>query len=237
MELVRTVKLMAEIKVVRRWPRRAAATTRPAFALNVRIPQKIRVVAIGASTGGPSVLQAILAALPGDFAAPVLIVQHMTPDFIKGFIDWLSLTSALPIRLAVQGETIQPGRVYMAADDSHMEVTRGGRISLTRDPPENGLRPSVSHLFRSVADAFGNEAVAGLLTGMGRDGANELKLLKDKGAATFAQDKESSVVHGMAGEAIRLNAATWVLPPEEVAPLLVKLVNDEHTRKASNELT
>jgi two-component system chemotaxis response regulator CheB len=86
-----------------------------------------------------------------------------------------------------------------------------------------------------VAEAYGNEAVAGLLTGMGRDGANELKLLKDKGAATFAQDKDSSVVHGMAGEAIKLNAATWVLPPERIAPLLAMLVNDERTRKASDE--
>jgi two-component system chemotaxis response regulator CheB len=234
-ELVKTVKLMAEIKVVRRWPKRAGASAAPAPSLNVRLPQNIRVVAIGASTGGPSVLQTILAGLPKDFNVPLLIVQHMTPDFIKGFIEWLSLTSVLPIRLAVQDESILPGHVYVAADDAHMKVTRGGRISLTRDPPENGLRPSVAHLFRSVAEAYGNEAVAGLLTGMGRDGANELKLLKDKGAATFAQDKDSSVVHGMAGEAIKLNAATWVLPPERIAPLLAMLVNDERTRKASDE--
>ncbi|HEY8084440.1 MAG TPA: chemotaxis-specific protein-glutamate methyltransferase CheB [Methylophilaceae bacterium] len=234
-ELVKTVKLMAEIKVVRRWPKRAGASAAPAPSLNVRLPQNIRVVAIGASTGGPSVLQTILAGLPKDFNVPLLIVQHMTPDFIKGFIEWLSLTSVLPIRLAVQDESILPGHVYVAADDAHMKVTRGGRITLTRDPPENGLRPSVAHLFRSVAEAYGNEAVAGLLTGMGRDGANELKLLKDKGAATFAQDKDSSVVHGMAGEAIKLNAATWVLPPERIAPLLAMLVNDERTRKASDE--
>jgi two-component system chemotaxis response regulator CheB len=234
-ELIKTVKLMSEIKVIRRWPRRPVATNAcPSPQVSLRMPQKFKVVAIGSSTGGPSVLQTILAGLPKDFNVPILIVQHMTPDFIKGFIDWLSLTSVLPIRLAVHGENIQPGYVYVAADDAHMEIKRGGRITLTRAPPENGLRPSVSHLFRSVAEAFGNEAVAGLLTGMGRDGANELKLLKDKGAATFAQDKDSSVVHGMAGEAIKLNAATWVLPPERIAPLLARLVNPEQ-RNASDE--
>jgi two-component system chemotaxis response regulator CheB len=237
-ELVQTVKLMAEIKVVRRWPRRMAATTaHPVRSVNGHIPSKIKVVAIGASTGGPSALQTILAGLPKNFATPVLIVQHMTPDFIKGFVEWLSQSSALPIQLAVHGENIHPGHVYVAPDGSHMEVTRGGRIVLTQDMPENGLRPSVSHLFRSVAEAFGHEAVAGLLTGMGRDGANELKLLKDKGAITFAQDKDSSVVHGMAGEAIKMDAATWVLPPEGVAPLLARLVSEESMGEARNEST
>jgi two-component system chemotaxis response regulator CheB len=215
----------------------AATTAHPVRSVNGHIPSKIKVVAIGASTGGPSALQTILAGLPKNFATPVLIVQHMTPDFIKGFVEWLSQSSALPIQLAVHGENIHPGHVYVAPDGSHMEVTRGGRIVLTQDMPENGLRPSVSHLFRSVAEAFGHEAVAGLLTGMGRDGANELKLLKDKGAITFAQDKDSSVVHGMAGEAIKMDAATWVLPPEGVAPLLARLVSEESMGEARNEST
>jgi len=104
-------------------------------------------------------------------------------------------------------------------------VGRDGKIMLTREPPENGLRPSVSCLFRSVAEVYGGNAVAGLLTGMGRDGADELKVLRDRGAITFAQDKASSVVHGMPGEAIKLDAATLVLPPDKIADVLAKLAN------------
>src|ERR1035437_2408316 len=98
-------------------------------------------------------------------------------------------------------------------------------IALTKDEPENGLRPSVSYLLRSVAEVYGRDAVAGLLTGMGRDGAEELKLLRDKGAVTFAQDKESSVVHGMPGAAIQLDAATLVLSPEKIPATLANLAS------------
>lgn len=227
-ELVQTVKLMSEVKVVRRWPRgrREAAVPRPGETGLKRALAKVRVVAIGASTGGPPVLHTILAALPKDFPAPVLIVQHMAAGFIRGFADWLSQSSCLPVHLATHGEYILPGHIYLAPDECQMKVERGGRIVLTRDPPENGLRPSVSYLFRAVADVYGGDAVAGLLTGMGRDGAEELKLLREKGAITFAQDKESSVVHGMPGEAIRLDAATLVLPPERITAALMNLVNN-----------
>jgi two-component system chemotaxis response regulator CheB len=105
-----------------------------------------------------------------------------------------------------------------------MAVAAGGKIVLAPCPGNTTLCPSVSHLFASVARVYGNRAVAGLLSGMGRDGADELRLLKDCGAATFAQDKESSAVHGMPGEAIRLGAARYVLPPEGIAPVLVALM-------------
>ena len=204
-ELVQVVKLMSEVKVVRRWSqaRRDATMPRPpassAGMRHVHAPAKIRVVALGASTGGPLVLQTILAGLPKDFTAPVLIVQHMAAGFVQGFVEWLSQSSVLPVQIAAHGEIILPARVYVAPDDFQMKVRHGGKIALSRDAPENGLRPSVSCLFRSVAEVYGGEAVAGLLTGMGRDGAEELKLLREKGAATFAQDKDSSVVHGMPG--------------------------------------
>ncbi len=129
------------------------------------------------------------------------------------------------MQVATHGEHILPGHVYLAPDDFQMTVERGGRIVLTRGPSENGLRPSVACLFRSLVEAYGGDAAAGLLTGMGRDGAEELKLLREKGAFTFAQDKESSVVHGMPGEAIRLDAATLVLPPAKIAAVLRSLAN------------
>ncbi|MDO8680801.1 MAG: chemotaxis-specific protein-glutamate methyltransferase CheB [Acidobacteriota bacterium] len=233
-ELVRTVKLMSEVKVVRRWPRmrRAAPAARSAEMGLALEPAKVRIVAIGASTGGPPVLQTILAALPKDFPAPVLVVQHMAAGFVRGFIEWLAQSSALPVQLATHGELMLPGHVYVAPDEFQMKVTRGGKIALTRDEPENGLRPSVSCLLRSVAEVYGCDAVAGLLTGMGRDGAEELKLLKDKGAVTFAQDKDSSVVHGMPGEAIKLDAAMLVLPPEKIAAVLANLANHRNKNGA-----
>jgi two-component system chemotaxis response regulator CheB len=156
----------------------------------------------------------------------VLIVQHMASGFVQGFIEWLAQSSALPVHVAAHGETILPGHVYVAPDEFQMKVERGGKIVLTKDEPENSLRPSVSYLFRSLAAVYGGDAVAALLTGMGRDGAEELKLLRDKGATTIAQDKDSSVVHGMPGEAIKLDAAMLVLPPEKIAPMLADLANN-----------
>jgi two-component system chemotaxis response regulator CheB len=108
-----------------------------------------------------------------------------------------------------------------------MKVEHGGKIVLTKDEPENGLRPSVSYLFRSLAAVYGGDTIAGLLTGMGRDGAEELRLLKEKGAVTFAQDKDSSVVHGMPGEAIKLDAATFILAPDKIAAVLTDLANNK----------
>lgn len=225
-ELVQTVKLMAEVKVVRRWPKRSAPALRPVEMGLAQAPAKLRIVAIGASTGGPPVLQTILAALPKTFPVPVVIVQHMAAGFSQGFMEWLAQSSALPLHLAAHGELMLPGHAYLAPDDVQMKVVRHDRIMLTRDEPENGLRPSVSYLFRSVAEVYGCDAVAGLLTGMGRDGAEELRLLKERGAITFAQDKDSSVVHGMPGEAIRLDAAMLVLPPEKIAAVLTSLANN-----------
>lgn len=226
-DLVRTVKLMSEVKVVRRWPRGAnRATTLLLQAPDLgRAPGKVKAVAIGASTGGPPVLKGILAALPKDFPVPILIVQHMAAGFIQGFVEWLAQSSSLPIHIATHAEYLLPGHVYVAPDDFQMKLGPGDRIILAGDPPENGLRPSVSALFRSLVEVYGGEAVACLLTGMGRDGAEELKLLRSKGATTFAQDKDSSVVHGMPGEAIRLDAASFVLPPEKIVAALISLAN------------
>jgi two-component system chemotaxis response regulator CheB len=235
-ELIRMVKLMSEVKVVRRWPRTRNVTLAPGSAngAQARGPAPFRVVAIGASTGGPPVLHTILSGLTKDFPLPILIVQHMAVGFVHGFVEWLAHTSSLPIHVATHGELLLPGNVYMAPDAFQMKVARDGRIALTRDAPENGLRPSVSCLFRSVAEVYASAAVAGLLSGMGRDGAKELGQLKEKGAITFAQDKDSSVVHGMPGEAIKLDAAALVLPPEKIAAMLINLAYNGNTRGRSS---
>lgn len=154
------------------------------------------------------------------------LIDDSSFNFIGGFVEWLAHSSHLPVRFSMHGELMLPGHVYVAPDECQMKVERGGKIVLTDDPPENGLRPSVSCLFRSIAEIYGSDAVAGLLTGMGRDGAEELRLLKERGAATFAQDKDSSVVHGMPGEAIRLDAVMFILPPEKIAAVLTNLANN-----------
>ena len=223
--LTQKVKLLAEIRVVRRWPARPAKGAAPASFPQVSGGQGQEVplvVAIGASTGGPVVINTILSGLPADFPAPILVVQHMAPGFIGGFAEWLGLSSTLPVHVASPGERPLAGHVYIAPEGCHMLVD-GGMLSLFTGAPENGQLPSVSALFRSVALVFGRSSVGILLTGMGDDGARELKLMKDKGAVTIAQDEASSVIFGMPGEAVKLNAATCVLSPDMIVEYLAKL--------------
>ena len=235
-ELVTMVKLMAEVKVIRRWSRLRRETLAtpvrpPADGRVYAPPEELALVAMGASTGGPLVLQSILAALPADYPVPVLIVQHMAMGFIGGFVEWLAPTAALPIQVATQGQRILAGHAYVAPDGLQMKVERAGVLSLTNDEPENGHRPSVGCLFRSVARAYGPQAAGVLLTGMGKDGAEGLKEMRDRGAVTIAQDADSSVVHGMPGEAIRLDAATYVLPPSRIAAALARLAHNRGARE------
>src|SRR5665213_3162618 len=226
-KLVETVKLMSEVKVVKRWPRPRRTDGPTAVSLSAEAKPSdgsIKVVAIGTSTGGPPVLQTILTGLPKDFSVPVLIVQHIAAGFLPGLVDWLNQTTGFPIHIAAHGEPLLPGCAYLAPDGYHMGLGAHGQIALSRQEPENGLRPAVSYLFRSVAAVCGANAVGVLLTGMGRDGADELKHLKELGAVTIAQDRESSIVHGMPGEAIALGGATHVLPADKISKLLLTLV-------------
>jgi two-component system, chemotaxis family, protein-glutamate methylesterase/glutaminase len=215
-ELVRSVKLMAEVKVVRRWAARPAPQDAPPRFPRVRAPQ---VVAIGASTGGPQVLSAILAALPAPLSVPMLLVQHISDGFIAGFVEWLGTRTPMEVVLAERGDELRPGTIYVAGSDRHMGID-GDRISFEAGPPVNGFRPSISRLFDSVATCCGRESVGILLTGMGRDGADGLRRMRDAGALTIAQDEASSVVFGMPGEAVRLNAAVEVLSPDRIAQQL-----------------
>jgi two-component system, chemotaxis family, protein-glutamate methylesterase/glutaminase len=227
-DLIGTVKLMAEVKVVRRW-----ASARPpelipsaSRAVDLAIPAAhVAIVAIGASTGGPPVLQSIFSRLAASFPIPVLVVQHIAAGFTQGFVEWLGQSSKLPVHVAIQGEQILPGRVYVAPEGLHMRAGPEGHIRLGQEEPDNGLRPSVAALFGSVAKAYGESAAGVLLTGMGKDGARELKLMRDQGAVTIAQDRESSVVHSMPGYAIGLGGAKYVLSPEKIALALTSLAD------------
>ncbi len=231
-ELVDTTRLMSEVPVVRRFTRpsrtRAISEARPPTEVR-EVSEPIGVVAIGASTGGPPAVQQILSELPQDFQAPIMIVQHICEGFLPGLAEWLRKSTSLPVELGKHEELLRPGSVYVAPDRLQMGVTDRGRIALCDTAPENGVIPSASYLFRSAAGVFGKRAVGVLLTGMGKDGAEELKLIKDNGGVTIAQDKETSVVFGMPGEAVRLAATTHVLPVGEIAKKLVRLTRREPT--------
>lgn len=222
--LLETVMLMSEIKVVRRNCRgRPLIVADPVAAPSRSSPGVERIVGIGASTGGPPVLQTIFAALPKDFPMPMLVVQHMAHGFLAGMVEWLNHCSSLQIQMAAHGTVPLPGHVYVAPDDFQMGLGAEGRIVLTRDALEDHLRPAVSYLFRSLAESCGPRATGVLLTGMGRDGAAELKSMKDRGAVTIVQDRESSIVYGMPGAAMALDAAVHVLPADRIAARLVTL--------------
>ena len=147
----------------------------------------------------------------------------MSQGFIQGFVDWLNLTAGPQVRLARHGMIGAPGTVSVAPDGFQMGVAAGGRITLTPDPapPPGSFCPSVAHLFRAAAESHGRRAAGVLLTGMGRDGAAELKLLRQAGALTLVQDEESCIIFGMPGEAVRLGAAAHVAPPAEIVNLLL----------------
>ncbi|MEI6134822.1 MAG: chemotaxis-specific protein-glutamate methyltransferase CheB [Desulfomonile sp.] len=224
--IVDTVRLMSQVKVVRRWPKRKVAVTEvSADRTESRLSApRYEIVAIGASTGGPPVIKELLETLPENFSAPIAIVQHIARNFTAGLVEWLDRSTALKVRVAKNREILEAGTVYVAPDGLQMKVDLSSHIILTDDPPENGLKPSVSYLFRSIAEIFGKKAVGILLTGMGKDGANELRTLKDKGAITIAQDKETSVIHGMPGEAIKIGGATHIAAPDRIVGLLMRLI-------------
>lgn len=225
--IVETVRAMSEVKVIRRWAQTRPRPQQPVQLdeTAVRRSREIRCVAMGVSTGGPSALQTIFSRLPADFAAPILVVQHITEGFLPGMVEWLQKNTNLKVLIAEQGQTPLAGNVYFAPDGLQMGIDQDGRIALREEIPEHGSCPSVSYLLRSVANVYGAQAIGVLLTGMGKDGARELKLLHEKGGITIAQDKDSSVVHGMPGEAIRLGGVTHILSPDEIAAVLERLVN------------
>lgn len=190
-------------------------------SINVKgeIPQ-YEAVAIGGSLGAPQVLHTILNRLPEDFPVPIYVVQHIMPGYVQGMVSWLNYSSALTVVLAEDGQQGKPGHVYIAPDKSHMEVLKGNVIHLDCKLSKSGFQPSLSRLFRSMVTGFGPRAIGVILTGLGRDGVEELKLMKLKGALTISQDMENSALYGMAQEAVRTGAVRQSLSPERIAQQL-----------------
>lgn len=225
--LIRTVKSMAEVKVVRRWPREPQLRNdRTRRADTPGRSQPRRLVLIGASTGGPAVIAEILAQLPAGYLLPIVIVQHMAPGFAPGFATWLSSASGFQVVMAQHDDKLLGGRAYLAPDGLQISITREMCIALAHAKPEHGMCPSVSHLFRSIHKDMCGGVVAVLLTGMGKDGAQELRHLKDSGAITIVQDRATAAVYGMPGEAIRQDAARLILAPVAIGKTLHSLGKD-----------
>lgn len=186
-----------------------------------------RLVAIGASAGGPAALATLLRGLPADFPVAIVIVQHVDEQFAAGMAHWLAQHSALPVELAREGDRPSPGRVLLAATNDHLRLVARERLAYTRAPQSYVYRPSVDVFFHSACTLWRGEVVGVLLTGMGRDGAHGLKALRDKGHHTIAQDEASSAVYGMPKAAVAMDAAVDVLPIEAIAAQLCNVLSTQ----------
>ena len=194
----------------------------PACSLDLT-PRSVRVVAIGASTGGPQALSLILADLPADYAAAVVVVQHMADGFIEGLAGWLDDLCSLPVAVGVSGRRLLPGTVTIAPSGRNLIVHEQLRITTHEPPPSQYHVPGIDATLMSVADTVGADAVGVLLTGMGRDGAAGMKCLRDGGAFTIAQDEQTSAVYGMPAAAVAIDAADVQLPLENIGAAIRRL--------------
>lgn len=225
-ELIAAVRTVSRVRVIthpraRLGRRTPAATTQPRRA-DTDEPER-RVIAIGASTGGPAAVLAILKALPDSFPLPILLVLHISAPFGFALAEWLDAQLTREVRFAKDGERLPPpgtSCVLMAPPEHHLEVA-GGRLRLSQGSERHSCRPSVDVLFESLAREMAEQTIGCLLTGMGVDGARGLLALRDGGGLTVAQDKATSVIFGMPGEAVRLGAAERVLPLCEIASAVV----------------
>ncbi len=186
-----------------------------------------RLVAIGASAGGPPAVAKVLGGLPETFPAAIVVIQHIDQQFVQGMADWLSRYAAWPVRLAQAGDLPTAGTVFLAAANEHLIVGADGRLGYIAEPDEQSYCPSVDVFFESLSAAWSGSAIGVLLTGMGRDGAAGLKALRRKGHHTIAQDQASSAVYGMPKAAAELGAAVEILPIGQIAPRLRDLCGSD----------
>ena len=225
--LLATVKSMSQVRLVRRWAdgapppyRTSPGVPEPEVARGPSNPMKV--IGIAASTGGPAAYQKIFSALDTSFPLPLVVVQHIAHGFGGGFAKWLDDICPIKIKIGEAGEPLLPATVYVAPDDAHIGVSPAFTIALSHSPARNGFRPSATHLFESIA-RFGNAAAGVILTGMGSDGVEGLRVLKAAGGHIVAQDEASSDIYGMPRAAVEARIVDSVVPLDKVAPLLERL--------------
>lgn len=218
-KIVTDIRLMSDVHVIKRHTKKHhPIKSEPRAKMRV----KRSLVMIGASTGGPPILQSILNALPADYPLPILVAQHMSSDFVNSLIEWLDDQCSLKIKKAEEGEKIHGGYVYIAPAEYHL-CLNGDRIKLVKSDKEELTVPSVSKLFSSIHPFYADKIVAILLSGMGNDGADSITELKNNGALTLAQNEVTSIVFGMAKEAEKLGGIEFILPPEEIIGFLLEI--------------
>lgn len=183
-----------------------------------------QIIAIGTSTGGPRALQQVIPALPANLPVPVVVVQHMPPHFTRSLAERLDSLSALPVVEAEEGMLLQPGRVFIAPGGRHLLVAMPNGKAVLRTPAEPATlhRPSVDVTFESVCRTFNGRVVAVIMTGMGRDGLEGARLIRQMGGKVLAQDEASCVVHGMPRAVVEAGLADAVLPLEQIGPTLAR---------------
>lgn len=238
--------LLTKIKAIAKLPRKRVSDSsrimlKPPSAVRLTpATNLVRIVAIGTSTGGPNALATLVKSLPDTLSVPILIVQHMPPIFTKLLADRLNGLTKLSVKEAMHGVVIKPGDVWIAPGDRHMTVRRQDQttyLELNRDPPENSCRPSVDILIRSVIEVYGHQALAVILTGMGKDGFRECKELRRVGGHVIAQDEESSVVWGMPGYVVRGGVAQNNFPIETLGFEITRLVSLGRVTRVSPEVS
>jgi two-component system chemotaxis response regulator CheB len=224
-QLVNKVRLMAGVQVIRHRKGRvnisAAAPDRLPAPLLAEMPPEI--IAMVASTGGPAALVAIIQQLPPDFAVPIVIVQHISPDFVESLRSWVTRMTPITVAVAQHGELPLPGTIYFAPGGKHLRLTQSHRFELAENPRDVYHIPSGDVLLESVGQSYCKRAVGAVLTGIGDDGARGLRVMSDAGAFTIAQDEATSVVYGMPKAAVELGGVCQVLPLAEIAPTLMRL--------------
>lgn len=186
------------------------------------VSQRTGLVAIGSSAGGPAALEVLLKGLPKQFPAAIVLVQHVDQVFAAGMADWLSSTCGQVVRLAREGEPPQAGQVLLAGTNHHIRLLKNGQLAYTAEPVNEIYRPSIDVFFESVARYWNAPGVGVLLTGMGRDGAQGLKMMRQQGFLTIAQDQQSSAVYGMPKAAAAIDAAMEIRPLERIAGRLTE---------------
>lgn len=219
-DLRRTVRRISKVTVIRHPRGSRVIAPRDAEPPSGRRP----VVAVAASTGGPNALAVLLSGLAG-LGAPVLVVQHLHPDFVAGLVEWMSRVCPLPVETARHRQSARPGRVYFAPGERHLHYCANGRLELAA-APATVHRPSADELFRTVAAGAGSGGIGVLLTGMGEDGAAGLLAMHRRGAATLAQDEASSAVFGMPQAARRLGGVSALLPLDKLAGAIQQAVSE-----------
>lgn len=186
-------------------------------------------VAIGSSAGGPGALAAILRSLSSSskFLANIVIVQHMDARFAEHMAKWLGEQSSIEVSVAKDGDRLVPGKAFLAGLDSHLVISRGGKLNYVNEPSEIAYRPSVDVFFESVLKNWRGPVIGVLLTGMGRDGAHGLLKLREAGASTIVQDQSTSAVYGMPKAAAEIGAADEILSLSAIGPRLIRLVHEK----------